>query len=266
MRMDASTKDMSVTLLLDPASALDVAAMVVDGIDLSPGSAVPSDGDPRIDHALQGFLFTCGPDHIRHPEPIRPSGLEGLAGNDGLYPLHGSLCGTPVADLVAETDGCVATVEIDLADGGRARLTRRWTIRAERIAVHLEDRIENIGSTPFAPLWMYHLNIAGHLFDDATWMTGAMIADGGQGWMFGDGASAHVCLPADGGDRWAHLRVGPFSALSVRFAIRWDTGSMLTTSASPLWHRHICRNGRLSVRKRTSSERPDRAENGPTRR
>jgi hypothetical protein len=259
MRMDASTKDMSVTLLLDPASALDVAAMVVDGIDLSPGTAIPSDGDPRIDHALKGFLFTCGPDHIRHPEPIEP---DTSVGNSGLYPLHGSLCGTPVADLLAEDDGCVATVEVHLADGGRARLTRRWTIRAERVAVHLEDRIENIGASPFAPLWMYHLNIAGHLFDDATVMTGAMIADGGQGWMFGEGASAHVCLPADGGDRWAHLRVGPFAALSGRsLDVRFRTDSL------PFLQMWRCQRGEANVVSiepvsHRIAKRPDLAANG----
>ena len=57
--------------------ALDVASAVFQGVDIAPGSAIPSDGDPRIDRALPGFLFTCGPDHIRHPVPI-----EGAA--DGL--------------------------------------------------------------------------------------------------------------------------------------------------------------------------------------
>jgi hypothetical protein len=77
-------------ILLDRQSALDIGAFVVDGLDISPGAAIPSDGDRRIDQALQGFFFTCGPDHIRHPEPI-----DGF--DDGRrFPLHGSLCGTPV--------------------------------------------------------------------------------------------------------------------------------------------------------------------------
>src|SRR4051794_5188481 len=85
-------------ILLDRQSALDIGAFVVDGVDISPGIAIPSDGDRRIDHALQGFLFTCGPDHIRHPEPIEGD-TEGL-----LFPLHGSLCATPVGrTAMAET-------------------------------------------------------------------------------------------------------------------------------------------------------------------
>ena len=39
-------------VLFDRLSALDIAAFVVDGVDLSPGAAIPSDGDVRIDRAL----------------------------------------------------------------------------------------------------------------------------------------------------------------------------------------------------------------------
>ncbi|MCG5476591.1 MAG: DUF4432 domain-containing protein, partial [Sinorhizobium fredii] len=86
-------------ILFDRASALDIAAFVTAGIDLSPGDAIPSDGDSRIDRALAGFLFTCGPDHIRHPEPV-----EGR--DDGTrYPLHGSLAGTPVSRTEMSPDG-----------------------------------------------------------------------------------------------------------------------------------------------------------------
>jgi hypothetical protein len=96
-------------LLFDRSSALDIAAFVVAGIDLSPGDAIPSDGDPRIDRALAGFLFTCGPEHIRHPEPVAGRG-------DGArYPLHGSLAGTPVTRTEMSPDGicCIAVTEVD---------------------------------------------------------------------------------------------------------------------------------------------------------
>ncbi len=218
MRMDGSHDGKIVTLLLDPASAMDVAALVIDGIDLSPGDAIPSDGDPRIDQALKGFLFTCGPDHIRHPEPTA---------NGGRYPLHGSLSGTPVPaeTLTATETMCRAIADIRLADGGRARLTRRWSMMDD--AVHLEDRIDNIGETPFPPMWMYHLNIAGRFFDDDTRMRGAMIPDGSQGWRFGEGDSAHCLFPAMGPDGWARVTVGPFAALGHRtLDIRFKTDSL----------------------------------------
>ncbi len=57
-------------LLLDETSVLDIGGCFVNGVDVAPGRAIPDDGDARIDHSLEGFLFTCGPDHIRHPQPI----------------------------------------------------------------------------------------------------------------------------------------------------------------------------------------------------
>ncbi|KQR69019.1 DUF4432 family protein [Rhizobium sp. Leaf341] len=211
MRLDDSHGGQVVTLLLDPASAMDVAALVIDGTDLSPGDAIPSDGDPRIDQALKGFLFTCGPDHIRHPEPTD---------GGGRYPLHGSLSGTPVdrTPWEASDTTCRAMVDIALADGGKARLDRRWSIKQG--SVHLRDRVENIGDRPFPPMWMYHINIAGRFFDDQTRISGAMIPNGAMTWRFGDGESAHVLFPAGavslGPDGWAKMRVGPFAALANR--------------------------------------------------
>lgn len=268
MRLDDDHAGKRVTLLLDSASAMDVAALVVDGLDLSPGEAIPSDGDPRIDQALKGFLFTCGPDHIRHPEPTSKGGL---------YPLHGSLSGTPVqADTLEATENtCHAIVDIALADGGKARLSRCWSITQG--AVHLQDRVENTGDTPFPPLWMYHLNIAGRLFDSSTCVTGAMIPGGVMGWRFGESESAHVLFPADGdaagpdpksapdakpagraatgaaiaADDWARVRIGPFAALAncsldIRFRSdrlpflqmwRCQRGDANVVSIEPVSHR-----------------------------
>lgn len=218
MRIDGSQDGKIVTLLLDPASALDVAALVIDGIDLSPGDAIPSDGDPRIDHALKGFLFTCGPDHIRHPEP-RAAG--------GHYPLHGSLAGTRVLTeaLTASEHACLASLDIRLADGGIVRLTRRWSMAQG--AVHLKDRVENIGGTAFPPMWMYHLNIAGRFFDDSTGIRGDMVPSGSQGWRFGEGESAHMLFPAVASDGWASVEIGPFPALEHRtLKVRFRTDTL----------------------------------------
>ncbi|MBD9518409.1 DUF4432 family protein [Ensifer sp. ENS02] len=200
-------------VLFDRLSALDIAAFVVDGIDLSPGAAIPSDGDPRIDRALAGFLFTCGPDHIRHPEAIE-GGAEGAR-----YPLHGSLAGTAVSHTEMAGDGaeCTATIEVVLADGGRARVERRWRIDAARHEVVLEDRVVNSGVTAFPPVMMYHLNIGGRLLGDETRIVSASLAGGESAWRFGTGESAHFCLPAAvGSDGWSEVTLADLAGLGGR--------------------------------------------------
>lgn len=213
MRMTVRMAGYQAHLRLDTASALDLAGFVVEGIDLSPGAAIPSDGDPRIDHALRGFLFTCGPDHIRHPEPLDRPGGPGAA---AAYPLHGSLAGTPVAAeaVTAIDSGVEARFSCLLADGGRAEIARRWTT-TEDGWVRLEDRVTNPGTTGFPVLWMYHLNLAGHLLGQSTGIEGAMLPGGRLGWRFGEGPSAHCCLLAHGTSQEgrASVRLGPLEAL-----------------------------------------------------
>ncbi|OCP17573.1 MULTISPECIES: DUF4432 family protein [unclassified Ensifer] len=222
-RYDAPDDAQENHILFDRSSALDIAAFVVDGVDFSPGTAIPSDGDQRIDRALAGFLFTCGPEHIRHPEPIAGGG-EGAR-----YPLHGSLAGTPVkhTHMSADSTLCIATVEINLADGGHALLERRWHVDADRHEVMLEDRLTNTGADAFPPMMMYHLNIAGRLVGDDTRITSRSFAEGERGWRFSEGESAHFCIPADvGADGWSEVTLSPLvgaggKRLTVRF--RADT-------------------------------------------
>lgn len=238
-------------ILLDRQSALDIGAFVIDGVDISPGTAIPSDGDRRIDHALQGFFFTCGPDHIRHPEPIEADG-EGR-----MFPLHGSLCGTPVGRTEMsgpdEPPGCFAETEVQLAQGGTALVSRRWTISGDAAEVILSDRITNTGDAPFAPMLMYHMNIGGWLLGDETYVTGTMFGDEKRVWRFGEGESAHFCMPAapTAEDGWARVVLGPFDALSgrsltVRFSAatlpflqmwRCQRGSADVISIEPVSHR-----------------------------
>ncbi|OOG73994.1 DUF4432 domain-containing protein [Sinorhizobium sp. A49] len=220
-RFDAPDDAQENHILFDRASALDVASFVVDGVDLSPGAAIPSDGDPRIDRALAGFLFTCGPDHIRHPEPI-------AAGEESArYPLHGSLAGTPVkhTHMSADATLCIATVEVNLADGGHALLERRWHVDADRDEVMLEDRLTNTGAGSFPPMMMYHLNIAGRLAGDETRIISPSFAEGERAWRFGEGESAHFCIPAKvEADGWSDVALAPLAGgkrLTVRF--RADT-------------------------------------------
>ncbi len=227
-------------VLFDRRSALDIAAFVVDGVDLSPGAAIPSDGDIRIDRALAGFLFTCGPEHIRHPEAIE-GGVEGAR-----YPLHGSLAGTAVSRTEMASDGaeCTAMIEVALADGGQALVERRWRIDAGRNEVVLEDRIVNVGTSAFPPMMMYHVNIAGRLLGPQARIVSASL-EGGRA----PGASAmaraliSACrrpfVPMAG--RTPPLRVSPGSA-----------GEISRCGSGPIRCR-FCRCGAASAAERTLS-------------
>ncbi len=235
-------------LLFDRSSALDIAAFVTAGVDLSPGDAIPSDGDPRIDRALAGFLFTCGPDHIRHPEPVERHG------DHVRYPLHGSLAGTPVSWTEMSPAGlrCSAVTEVDLACGGRAAIERVWQVDENGHGVMLEDRVVNIGASAFAPLMMYHMNIAGRLLGDETRIESASLEGGSLAWRFGEGDSAHFCRTAVAGDdRWAEVSLSALPglkgrALHVRFLTetlpflqmwRCQRGGANVVSIEPASHR-----------------------------
>lgn len=211
--------------MLDTSSVLDIGACVVNGVDLAPGRAIPDDGDARIDHSLEGFLFTCGPEHLRHPEPI-----EGRS--DGRkYPLHGSFSANP-AEVVSTTRDngdadCRAVITVILADGGMARLERHWHIDGATGEVQLEDRVINTGASAFPPMLMYHMNIGARLFDDGVRLTGAMLEGGGFPWAFGNEPGSVFCVPAEPADGgWAEMVLGPIAAiggLSLRVQLRTDT-------------------------------------------
>lgn len=227
IRISGGDRENDFQILLDRQSALDIGAFVVNGVDLSPGTAIPSDGDRRIDHALQGFFFTCGPDHVRHPEPIEGS-------DDGqTFPLHGSLCGTPVGQTQisqpGEPPGCTARTEVQLANGGTASVSRRWAVSPDNREVTLSDRVTNIGDRPFAPMLMYHMNIGGWLAGAETQICGTMFEDEKRNWRFGEGERGLFCQPATPGaeDGWAQVVLGPFEALAGRsLVVRFFTGTL----------------------------------------
>jgi hypothetical protein len=209
-------------LQLDLSSALDIGSCRVQGVELSPGRAVPDDGDPRILHAVGGFLFTCGPDHVRHPEPI-----EGTVGRK--YPLHGSMSATKPEIIAHErgegADKVVARIIVRMAQGGEAEILRTWRMDGRTGEVALTDRLTNIGPRPFPPMLMYHMNIGAHLFDDDTALQGSMFRDGPIGWTFGEGDGHVFCLPAAAADEgeFAEVVLGPIAplggrSLHVRFA------------------------------------------------
>ncbi|MDX3924812.1 MAG: DUF4432 family protein [Shinella sp.] len=220
------TPGRSFRIALTPDSVLDIGSAIFDGVELAPGSAIPSDGDPRIDRALPGLLFTCGPDHIRHPEPV-----EGAT--DGRrYPLHGSFSSHPARDILMEEDAeevvCSAHVPARLANGERAELQRRWRADRRTGEIRLEDRVTNAGDRAWPPAAMYHLNLGTRLFDDGTMLTGAMLPEGKLPWRFGEGDMSIFCVPAAGAakDGWAEIEIGPIAALggrSLHVGFRTDT-------------------------------------------
>lgn len=209
-------------LQLDLTSALDIGSCRVGGVELSPGRAVPDDGDPRILHAVGGFLFTCGPDHIRHPEPI--------AGTSGRkYPLHGSTAATK-PEIIAHdrreaSEEVIARIIVRMAQGGEAEILRTWRMDGATGDVMLVDRLTNIGPHSFPPMLMYHMNIGAHLFDDDTMLAGSMFEGPGMGWIFGEGDGHVFCVPAktEEGSDFARVVLGPIAplggrSLNVRFA------------------------------------------------
>lgn len=226
LALTADTPEQSFRLELTPHSVLDIGSAVFNGVELAPGAAIPSDGDPRIDRALPGLLFSCGPDHIRHPEPV-----EG-AGDGRRYPLHGSFSSHPATDIVTEEDAraaiCEGRVAVALANGGRADLSRRW--RADRTTGHitLDDRVTNTGERAWPAFAMYHINIGTGLFDDDTRLSGAMLPGGGLPWRFDEGDMRVFCVPAaeTAEHGWAEVAVGPIAALggrSLHVRFRVDT-------------------------------------------
>ncbi len=208
-------------LALDETSVLDIGACIVDGNDLAPGRAIPDDGDPRIDHSLEGFLFTCGPDHIRHPQQMTG------ASEGRRYPLHGSFSSNPAKILWTKFEHgnaeCRADIDVVTAEGQTAKLERHWRIDGATGEVSLADRIVNTSGEAMPVFLMYHMNIGGKWFDDGTRLTGRMLEDGSLPWAFGQEGGDIFCVPAqEKGQDWSQISLGPIAAiggksLKVRF-------------------------------------------------
>lgn len=206
---------------LDPASMLDIKTLFVNGVDLSPHLAIPDDGDARISASLEGFLFTCGPDHIRHPEPFDD-------GSARKFPLHGSFSSHPAKIIASSDTECRAEIAVSHADGHQSRLERHWRLDEETGTVFLSDRVTNTGDSAFPVFLMYHMNIAAKLFDDAVRLEGTMFEGGGFGWRFGPEPGSVFCVPAEAdADGWAQMRLGPIAAIGGKtLTVRFDTESL----------------------------------------
>ncbi|AJD41856.1 DUF4432 family protein [Rhizobium sp. SEMIA 4085] len=212
-------------LMLDETSVMDIGGCIVDGVDIAPKRAIPDDGDPRIDHSLEGFLFTCGPDHIRHREPI-PGRTDGK-----VYPLHGSACGHPAKVVWTKFENgnaeCCAHIDIVTVEGLPQRIERLWRIDGATGEVSLDDRVVNTSDQVVPTFLMYHMNIGGKWLDAGTRLEGKMLEGGGFPWTFGEELGGLFCVGAPAvTDGFAEVRLGPMKAagektLCVRF--RADT-------------------------------------------
>jgi hypothetical protein len=211
-------------LMLDETSVLDIAGCIVEGVDIAPKRAIPDDGDPRIDHSLEGFLFTCGPDHIRHRQPI--------PGTDGkIYPLHGSASAHAAKVLWTKFENgnaeCRADIDVTTVEGFPQRIERLWQIDGATGEVSLEDRVVNTSDETVPTFLMYHMNAGGRWLDGGTRLEGKMLDGGGFPWTFGEEPGGIFCIEAPATeDGFAEVRLGPIAAvggktLKVRF--RADT-------------------------------------------
>ena len=212
-------------LMLDERSVLDIGGCIVEGIDIAPKRAIPDDGDPRIDHSLEGFLFTCGPDHIRHRQPV--------PGTDGkIYPLHGSASGHAAKVLWTRFENgnaeCRADIDIITVEGLPQRIERLWRIDGETGEVSLEDRVVNTSDQKVPTFLMYHMNIGGKWLDAGTRLEGRMLEGGGFPWTFGEEPGGIFCLPAPATEEgFAEVRLGPIAAIGGRtLRVRFDAQTL----------------------------------------
>jgi hypothetical protein len=213
-------------LMLDETSVMDIGGCIVEGVDMAPKRAIPDDGDPRIDHSLEGFLFTCGPDHIRHREPI-PGRTDGK-----VYPLHGSASGHPARVLWTKFENghaeCRADIDIVTVEGLTQRIERLWRIDGSTGEVSLDDKVVNTSSQTVPTFLMYHMNTGGKWFDPGTRLEGKMLEGGGFPWTFGEELGGIFCVEAAASeDGLAEVRLGPMAAVGGKtLRVRFRTDSL----------------------------------------
>ncbi|MDM9620924.1 DUF4432 family protein [Rhizobium sp. S96] len=212
-------------LMLDETSLMDIGGCIVGGVDIAPKKAVPDDGDARISHSVEGFLFTCGPDHIRHRDPI-PGRTDGL-----VFPLHGSAAGHAAKILWTKFENgnaeCRADIDITTVEGLPARIERHWFMDGSTGETHLRDTVINTSSQTVPTFLMYHMNIGGKWFDAATRLEGKMLDGGGFPWKFGKEGGDIFCVEAPATNNGlSEIRLGPIAAIggkTLRVRVMADT-------------------------------------------
>src|SRR5262249_36414728 len=162
---------------------------------------------------LEGFLFTCGPDHLGHRHPI-------AGRSDGAaYPLHGSASGHPAKVLWTRFEAgnaeCRADIDLTTAEGLPQRIERLWRIDGATGEVELQDRVVNTSDRTVPTFLMYHINTGGKWLDEGTRLEGDMIEGGSLPWLFGEGDGGIFWSPTPAGaDGFAEVRLGPIAAIN----------------------------------------------------
>ena len=186
----------------DPRQGLDLTRIKLNGTAFAPLHDAPDSPDAVIRQALRGFMFTCGPEHIRQPE----------AG----YPLHGSFVRTPACNVSVARNGAETVVsghiKLDLPMGGQATVIREWTVLDHSTQVTLRDRVQNTGMAPFAPMLMYHVNIGGRFLGPDTVLR---LGDDALEIRHLEGQS-HNCVSMAGQQAMITGMAGPARSLTLR--------------------------------------------------
>lgn len=142
----------------DVAQGLDLRHVVFGGVDLAPRAA--GVWEPGSRRPLDGFMFTCGPDHIR--QPVSETTADGTTVN---WPLHGSFVGSSAERICFEETragyALGAFVAVNAADGATYEIQRRYDISKAPLTICLTDSISGIGRSLIRPMIMYHVNFEG---------------------------------------------------------------------------------------------------------
>ncbi|WP_417522648.1 aldose 1-epimerase family protein [Marinovum sp.] len=131
------------------------------------------DGGQGYLRGLNGFLSTCGFDHIRQPEQAPPYDLPLYPGREIAYPLHGHGAQQParlIGHGLSETDEtpmlwCEGEVIQSMTFGGALRLRRRIEMPLGGKDLRIRDRVDNIGPHPAPSMMLYHFNLGFPLVD-----------------------------------------------------------------------------------------------------
>lgn len=149
---------------------LDLRHVVIEGQDLAPLAQAPPTNDPIISRALQGLLFTCGPDHIRQTEDGKDT-----TGRAVSWPLHGQFT-RHAASQVSKSDNNEQTevrarVSMVVSNNHPIDVDRIYHINHQPFSITLTDHICNQGTSPIPIMMMYHFNIKGAFLAPAVAVT-----------------------------------------------------------------------------------------------
>lgn len=114
-----------------------------------------------------GFLNTCGLEHIRQPERDALDDTLNAPSKDAYYPLHGSstfdptkLIGYGLNDQVDEPYLWCEVERIEsMAMRGALRLRRKFRLPVWGTSISISDQVLNVGHSHISHMMLYHFNI-----------------------------------------------------------------------------------------------------------